>query len=205
MEYEINRHLDEGELEQYSMGELPESELGALEEHLLVCELCRLRLDETDDFVASMRGAAAEFRSRQRLAPVEAQRQRWVWLRLIPAVAAMAVLVVVIGWWSGASKTAAPPFAVSLEATRGPASFASAPADTWLLVRLNLAGLPDLPSYRLDMVNDTGAAVWQATVTAHDAKVEAKIPQTKAGSYFIRVYSPAGDLLREFGLRTRQR
>ena len=200
-----DRHLDDGELEQYSMGNLPESESGAFEEHLLVCEHCRLRLQETDEYAASMRGAAAEFRSRQPQAASKPQRWRLGRLRLISAGAALAALVFVIGWRSGSLDLAGPPFAVSLEATRGAANSGWAPADTWLLVRLDLAGLPYFPSYRLQMVDAAGAAVWQGTAKAHDAKVESKIPQTKAGTYFIRVYSPAGELLREFGLKTRQR
>jgi hypothetical protein len=205
MTHGINRHLDDDALEAYSMGNLAESEVGAFEEHLLVCEPCRLRLDQNDAYIASMRGAAEEFRGRQGLVPVEPQRRWWTWLRLVPAMAALAVLVVVIGWWSSSSDLAGPPFAVSLEATRGAASTAWAPADTWLLVRLDLSGLPDLQSYRLEMVDESGAVVWQGTATAHDRKVESKIPQTKAGTYFIRVYSAVGELLREFGLQIRQR
>jgi hypothetical protein len=200
-----NRHLDDDELEQYSMGDLPESEADAFEEHLLVCEPCRLRLDETDAYTASMRSAAAEFRSRHGLAQSKPQRPRLGALRLITAGAALAMLVVVIGWWSGSSDMAGPPFAISLEATRGVAGSAWAPADTWLLVRLDLTGLLEFPSYRLQMVDASGGAVWQGTATAHDAKVESRIPQTKAGTYFIRVYSPAGELLREFGVTIRQR
>jgi len=199
-----NPHLDDDELEQYSMGYLSESESGAFEEHILICEPCRLRLEETDTYTASMRGAAAEWRSQQRLVRVEPQRGRRGWLWLIPAGAAVAVLAVVIGWWSSSSDMASPPFAISLDVARGAAKSAWAPADTRLLVRLDLAGLPDFPAYRLQMVDAAGAGVWQGTAIAHDAKVESKIPQIKAGIYFIRAYSPAGELLREFDLRTRQ-
>jgi hypothetical protein len=206
MRQSSNRHLDDNELERYSMGDLPESEGGTLEEHLLVCEHCQLRLEQTDTYTSSMRGAAKEFRARQRLELFKPQhRQRGRLLSLISAVAALVVLVVAIGWWSGSSDIAGPPFAISLEATRGAPNSAWAPADTWLLVRLDLAGVPGFPSYRLQMVDAGGATVWQATAIAHDAKVESKIPQTRAGTYFIRVYSPAGELLREFGLKTRER
>lgn len=205
MTHGINRHLDDDALEQYSMGNLPESKVGYFEEHLLVCEPCRLRLDETDIYVASMRSAAAEFQSQQRPVQVEPERGSWGWLRLIPAMAALAVLVAVIGWWPGSSDLAGAPFAISLEATRGAADAVSVPADTRLLVRLDLAGLPVLPVYRLEMVNARGATIWQGTATAHEAKAESQIPQTKAGAYFVRVYSPEGELLREFGLKTRER
>jgi hypothetical protein len=200
-----NRHLDDDELEEYSMGCLPESEGGGFEEHILVCEECRERLEAIDTFTASMRGAAAEFRSRQPPMEYRPERRSWGGLRLITGAIALVVLVVVIGWWSGGSDLAGPPFAMSLEATRGAVNSAWAPADTPLLVRLDLASLPDYPSYRLQMVDAAGGAIWHGTATAHDAKVETKISPAKAGTYFIRVYSPAGELLREFGLKTRQR
>jgi hypothetical protein len=204
MTHGINVHLDDGALEQYSMGDLSESEVGAFEEHLLVCGQCQVRLEKTDAYIASMRDAAAEFRSQQRLVPVETQRRWWTWLRLATAVAAAAVLIVLVGWWSSRSHMAAPPLAISFNTTRG-AITTSVPADTWFLVRLDLAGISDFPTYRLQMVDATGAAVWQHMATAHDAKVEAKIPKAKSGTYFIRVYSPKGKLLREFGLTARPR
>jgi hypothetical protein len=199
-----NSHLDEDQLEKYSMGALGESESAGLEEHLLVCERCQQRLAETDVYVASMRRAMVHFPERQKPEPVASERPRRHWFPLIPALAGV-LLVVAIGWWSGRSNNVTgPPFAVSLEATRG-SGMANAPAGRWLQVRLDLAGLPNLPSYRLEMVDDGGAAIWQASAPATDTKVQSKIPGTKAGVYFIRVYSPGGVLLREFGLNISDR
>lgn len=208
MTNDINRHLADDDLERYSMGDLPERESGGFEEHLLLCEHCRQRLEETDIYVTSMRSAATGFRRLESLAPARPPRRSWSWgwLRMVPALAAVALIVVLIGRFSSSSDMGSgPPFALSLEANRGPANAALAPAGTMLLVRLDLAGLPGGSSYRLEMVNDTGATVWQDTAAAHDAKVECKIPGAGAGAYFIRVYSPDGVLLREFGLRTRNR
>ena len=52
---------------------------------------------------AAMRRAAGHFHGRPSLAPDAPERPRWTWLRLIPALAGVALLVVVIGWWSGSS------------------------------------------------------------------------------------------------------
>jgi hypothetical protein len=38
-------HLSDGSLEEYSLDSLPESSLAAVEEHLLVCDQCRARLE----------------------------------------------------------------------------------------------------------------------------------------------------------------
>jgi hypothetical protein len=44
------------------MKALPESEVGPMKEHLLVCQSCRERLDAEIEFVTAMRGAATEIR-----------------------------------------------------------------------------------------------------------------------------------------------
>ena len=54
-----NRHLGDDELEQYSMGCLPESESGAFEEHILICEHCRLRLEGNATGLAANTSARA--------------------------------------------------------------------------------------------------------------------------------------------------
>ena len=57
-------HLDDSLVEAYSRGKVPEFELGALEEHLLTCETCRLRVEESDGYIQGMRKASAEVRDR---------------------------------------------------------------------------------------------------------------------------------------------
>jgi hypothetical protein len=52
-------HIGEDDLENYAMRTLPESSCAALEEHLLICEDCRERLDSEIEFVTAMRSAAA--------------------------------------------------------------------------------------------------------------------------------------------------
>jgi hypothetical protein len=53
-----DRHIDEAEVERYSLSVLPEKEAAPIEEHLLVCDSCRVRLAETDLYVEAMRRAA---------------------------------------------------------------------------------------------------------------------------------------------------
>jgi anti-sigma factor RsiW len=42
-------HLTDERLAEYSKGRLDEPQLGEVEEHLLICERCRVRLTEFDD------------------------------------------------------------------------------------------------------------------------------------------------------------
>jgi hypothetical protein len=68
---DLTLHLDEGELEAYSMADLRGEGAAGFEEHLLKCERCQQRLAETDVYVAAMRRAAAQL-----LQPEKAQRAK---------------------------------------------------------------------------------------------------------------------------------
>ena len=50
-------HLQDDELEQYLLGILPDSRLGAVEEHLLFCPNCIERAEELDAFIDAARSA----------------------------------------------------------------------------------------------------------------------------------------------------
>lgn len=56
---EIVQHVSDDTLERYSMQTLPDAEAEPVEEHLLICQECRDRVDAEIDFVAAMRAAAA--------------------------------------------------------------------------------------------------------------------------------------------------
>ena len=191
-----NCHMDEEEFERYSMGAMPEGAIAPFEEHLLICESCQHRLAQTDVYVAAMRHASARLRS-------EFVKPRLHWLRfprLVPALAGLAVAIVAAGLWLGRLDVGeAHPFAVNLAATRGSAIEATAPAGRWLLLRLDLSNLPASPAYRMEMVDRSGNRVWQATVPARGSKADCKVPGTRPGVYFVRLYRPPGELLREYG------
>jgi hypothetical protein len=197
-----NCHIDEEEIERYSMGAMPEGSIAPFEEHLLICESCQLRLAQTDVYVSAMRQASARLRTR----PL---KRGLPWLRfprLVPALAGMAVVIVAAGLWlSRLDMGEAHPFAVDLAATRGAAIEAKAPAGRWLLLRLDLANLPASSGYRLEMVDRSGNRVWQATVPARGSKADFKVPRTQPGVYFVRVYGPSGELLREYGFEAESR
>jgi len=188
--------MDEEEFERYSMGAMPEGAIAPFEEHLLICESCQQRLAQIDVYVAAMRHASARLRS-------ETVKPRLSWLRfprLVPALAGLAVAIVAAGLWLGRLDVGeAHPFAVDLAATRGSAIEATAPAGRWLLLRLDLSNLPASPAYRMEMVDRSGNRVWQATVPARGSKADFKVPGTQPGVYFVRLYRPPGELLREYG------
>lgn len=55
-------HISDDQLEEYALGRLSEAAMAEVEEHLLVCEACRLRADETQGYVDSMRDALRRLR-----------------------------------------------------------------------------------------------------------------------------------------------
>jgi hypothetical protein len=89
--------------------------------------------------------------------------------------------------------------AVSLTALRGGGVENSAPPGRELMLHPDLTGLAEASSYRLEIVNQTGQTVRQGTMTRLQNGIQVR--GLGAGLYFVRVYLPAGELLREYGLQ----
>ena len=65
----------------------------------------------------------------------------------------------------------------------------------------DLTGLAEGSAFRLEIVDQAGHTVRQGELTR--ARDGIQVPGLGAGLYFVRVYLPAGELLREYGLRIR--
>jgi hypothetical protein len=190
-------HLRADDLESYSMSALPEESAERVERHLLICEACRQRLIETEEYTAAMKVAA-----RSLLQPEHApKRWRWSLPRLVPAFAALAFLAIAAVTLPLVQRPAKAPFAVNLQTMRGPANQATAPSRRRLVLALDLTGLAASPSYRIEMVDRSGNRVWQGEFKSLGATGSVAIPPQKRGSYFVRVALPSGETLREYGLQ----
>jgi hypothetical protein len=201
MSHDSSRHLTEEEIERYSLGDNHEEVRAPFEEHFLICESCQLRLAETDAYLSSMRLASAQLRGQPR------RRQWWNVWNLAPALAGMALLLLaaVLGFVRTNTDRGTPAaFALSLQATRGAGVEAKAPAGRPLILRPDLEGLPASSSYRLEIVDRVGKRLWQGVVPGAAAP-SANTPPVPAGVYFVRLYAPAGELLREYALETESR
>jgi predicted anti-sigma-YlaC factor YlaD len=182
MTMDIDGHLEEEEIERYSLAASAEPEISLVEEHLLLCPSCRKKVEDSDAYVGSMQHAAAQIRSEEKRAPL------WAGMAFLLAAAVLLAGVILI------RGNAPVPFAVSLAATRGVGIEAQAPAGVPLALKLDLTGLPASASYRVEMVDRLGKPVWAGAFPGPPAKA------SPAGIYFVRLYSPSGDLLREYGL-----
>ena len=104
-------------------------------------------------------------------------------------------------WFPALVRPPGPVVAVSLTALRSSGAGSSAPAGRELMLHPDLTGLAEVSSYRLEIVDQTGRKVRQGTLAR--APGGSQVPGLPAGLYFVRVYLPAGELLREYGLEIR--
>jgi hypothetical protein len=116
----------------------------------------------------------------------------------IPALVAAAGLILTAGVavrWQSQPQAAYP---VNLTAMRANTT-AIAPAGRALELHPDLTGLAASPSYSVEIVNVSGQLVWRGDLTLPRATVI--VPGQPRGAYFIRIYLPVKQLLREYALQ----
>ncbi len=190
------RHLEEDTVERYAMNSLPEDAAGEVEQHLLICEPCRDRVSEADGFARAMKGAS-------QLLPAEPERSRWSFRFPIAAFAFSAALIALLAVFLIPRGGDRSPATVQLFAMRGTSVEARGPSRRPLLLQPDLNGLPAAPSYRIELVNASGAPVWHGTLDVKALPPTSQVPSQPRGAYFVRVSLPSGELLREFALELR--
>ncbi len=130
-----------------------------IEEHLLICETCRERLEEADVYTAAMRGAAQSLRMD---VPSRARQPARPWFPLwgdaVAVGLALLVVALALGPWRGAKRSVAEPVAVLLETTRDSRT-QIAPESRPLLLTADLTQLASYPAYRLEVVDAAGRHV----------------------------------------------
>ena len=195
-------HASDEALEQYATHSLPEAALAEVEEHLLVCSQCQQQLEEIDAYVSAMRSAAKGLDQ-------EDESRKTYWTRVSRILTfrkfgwAMAVAALVLGAVALRISTKRPvaPFALVLETSRG-SGMQHAPAGRRLELSLNTQGLPSFSGYELEIVDDSARLQYQSHMSAQQSAVRTTLPAgLRRGTYFIRLYSPARELLREYGLQ----
>lgn len=204
MQLRKGEHASDEALERYATHSLAEPELAQIEEHLLVCSQCQEKLEKIDAYVSAMRDAAKALGQQD-----ESRKRFWTrvshtltfrklgWAMALTAVALLAVLL----RNSFTPPKPLEPFALALETRRG-SEMQHAPAGRRLALSLDAKGLPVFSSYTLELVDESGRVQLQSQVTGDQAIVRASLPeQLRRGTYFLRLYSPSKELLREYGLQ----
>jgi anti-sigma factor RsiW len=204
MQLDRQSHASDETLESYAMGSLEGPALAEVEEHLLVCPHCQEQLKEIDSYVAAMRNAAAGLELKD-----ESRKEFWTrvsgaltFRRIGWAMAIAALLILGVSLrLSLRSSPSVQPLALVLETNRG-SELQRAPAGRPLTLSLDATGLPVLPAYEVEAVDAKGAV--QAQFHAVTAQSGIKIQLAEGlhrGNYFIRIYSPSRELLREYGVQ----
>lgn len=191
-------HIEASVLTGYIAGILSETETAAVEEHLLICENCRQRLDEAEyKYVAGEAARRIQRRSLADPAPIKGLRSKSAWILAFAASVALIVLI--------PSKNEPTAYMdVRLESVRGPgAGIVTAEAGKPLRLHIDLTELPGNPLLRLEIADHEGKTVWRTPVELPYEKnlAVALDKKLRPGSYWVRVYGVQSRLLREFGLR----
>ncbi len=191
------RHPDEEAMEQYSMGCLAEPQVASFEEHLLVCESCQARLAHEDALRQSVRDAAPLLESRP--AAAWGGRLKFAW--------AAGFLIVFLAVFAGIEernlrRSNDAPAVILLHATRGAADPSSAaPFGKPLTLVLDLTDLPSFPGYPVEIVDAGGHPAFASNAAPRNSQLRSTLTRgLAAGEYFVRVYNPARELLREYAL-----
>lgn len=199
MQFADNRHAVDEMLERYSMGSLEGVELAELEEHLMVCGFCQDRLTREDHMTQGFRDGAAVVRRPREVVWWPFPKLAWAL-----GLAAVGLLVFAGSAWQSLRRVdAVPPAVIVLQAMRGTEnpSLAAAPARKPLTLVLDLADVQQLSEYKLEIVDAAGNPALQSRAVAQNNKLQIIIGRgLTAGAYFVRVYAPAGELLREYAL-----
>jgi hypothetical protein len=213
-------HVSEMLLERYLTQQGSESEVEVVETHLLICDSCRGRLDELEDYRSVVRQGFALLASQPQKskAPGWFRRlpawslpgswPRWSprdWL-LIPAAAMLALAAFLV---VPAMRREAGPVDVSLTSERGgETQLVGAPQGRNLQLRLDSSGLPDGQVW-VEIVDSNGNAITEQQALARSNQATIRVANLASGVYYARIYSSKGGhldsdrLLREFAFQVR--
>jgi hypothetical protein len=197
-----NFHGTDDQFEGYLLGRMSDLEIPVFEEHLILCSVCRERLDSTEHFVLGIREAleTVPANSASRGSDWFAWLRRPAFLTSFAVAALAAVAALVIGVPSGRTKFA-PVATLQLTTLRGDIPV-SAPARE---LDLTLSDAPRQGGpFRVEVVDATGQSLWKGVSGTGPAGVQVKALQRFGpGQYFVRLYAASGQLLHEYGFRIR--
>jgi hypothetical protein len=219
-------HASEELLEEYSFGRICEPQLGWLEEHLLVCLECQSALDDIEEYKVFMKAGLASFERERRATletpssaaeldlttppplglrktlPLNFTFSRMPLTRNLAAAGLLLGLAGTTVWRMNAPMAPATIASVRLTALRGgEGSIASVPSGHRADLEFDRTDLPPDLSYRAEVVNASGRRVWSGSVRSAGPDLSIRLNQPlPAGTYWVRLNSSDGQLLREFGL-----
>jgi hypothetical protein len=205
-------HEFDDQLELYALDRLSETDVIPLEEHLMVCEPCREKLEHIAAFAYTMRDVLKEHPlpvAEPKSSLLDRISSAWNnlaganWKPQAALAGVFAVVVLSVGVWqmNKPSGSTMLPAAASLQLTAMRGDMPSVNAAQELSLQVGDAPESGSP-FRMELVNDAGAAVWTGQPNASGHSLTATIHKpVPAGVYFARLYDGSGKLLHEYGFR----
>ncbi len=197
-------HPEEDYLERYVMNSCTEQETNAIEEHLLVCENCRVRLYGVEEWVSLMKTAIPLGptrkrvpRWRQALGDLRGWQGEFFAHPMGMAAGCAALAAVLIAAPILLREQPLQEETVALAATRGVHAEPSADSRHLLRLKIDTTGL--VAPMEGQIVDATGQLVMSQPLTETAAQMKLDRP-LKPGTYWVRVNSGAAGkpTLREF-------
>lgn len=202
-------HVRDEFLEAYVFHRLQAEDVDQVEDHLLICEHCQTRLDQTREFIEATRTAAARIRREE--AAGERPQSWWAVLAVRkPAwvVAGIAVLALAasLPLFRSANPTEQE---VSLLTTRGAGeATVEGRSNLRLTLRLGLQGVDEQAEYHVALVDSSGKLVWKSGPVRSETREEVRVridQSLGSGAYWVRLQGDATgqSVLREYPLQIR--
>ena len=204
----VSGHVPEEQIEQYAMGKLSLNCCDALEEHLLICESCQLSLEEIDTYLTHVKVASA------RMLVAQERPSRWDTIRggvfqwmskPLPAFAGLACVAVGVVFVLTLPRPAMQvPQKVTLESSRGgQLELPLVQAGRAIQFSLDATGLPESPSYLVNIVDESGKLVYETTaIRSQDqqnvvVRADSGLP---VGKFLVRILDSKLQPLREYAV-----
>lgn len=188
----IHPHPSQELLEEYVLHRLTEARVAQIEEHLLICEVCRESVRELDVFVSTMKAAAA--------APATSQMRHLATSSRMGASALALLFLALVVFWTRPMDSPKPA-EVILSSIRGVESGAVVSAGRPLRLHIDAPDLVGGKTYRVAVVDAAGRSVWTGRGTIDGAKISAEISKPlMSGVYWVRLYDTEDRQVREFGM-----
>ena len=204
MHMNIGPHVADDVLENYLLARLPEAELAAVEEHLLVCQKCQVQAEEIEEFILATQAALQAGGRKPAGRALRATSAGFLHSWLSVPVFAPIVVAVGAAIFIPVHRPSAvlPPSYVSLNAMRGSETMpAHARAGGGLVLDLDITGLPVGGEYGVRVVDSGGAEVWTGVPQPLGNRIRAVVGGSlRPGRYWVRL-TRTGELLREYGLQ----
>jgi hypothetical protein len=198
-----NTHISDKLLSEYALGRLPNQQVPAVFEHLMVCDPCHERYKAELTFREDVREAMV------RAAAVEPARKRnWLDVFALPktAWAAAAAFAITVAFLPVLRQGTGAVQLLELTAVRGGEAAAVARSGDAVKLDLATAGMEASLPVTVQITDDSGGEVWRGAATQTNKHWQVQPQKTfRTGHYWVRVLDPSqpDPPLREYSFHVR--